>query len=447
MTLTATPGAGSPNGSTGSWTPSPEELAAYRRSLAPRFANDQQAAFFWSEAPELLYSGAFGAGKSRILCEKAHALGLEYAGAPIAIVRKVSASLAATTRLTYLHDVLVPSGVPFRQHKTEGWVEYPNGSRVWFFGLDADPTTGVPSKIGSFDAAFIFVDEAVELDEGDWVMLQGRLRSTTTPFRQLAAATNPADPKHWLKARFTPPSDKRVYLHAPTFANRFLPADYLERMGGLTGLYRSRYAEGQWVAVAGALWAPDDFVRYSEAPMRVTNGELKPEYRRIVIGVDPAVTANPRSDETGIVVVGLGVDGRAYVLDDLSGRFPPEVWGHRVARAFDEHKADAVVVETNNGGDLVKLNLQAADRNLPIIGVVASRGKIVRAEPIARLYKDGRVSHARRLAELEQQMCAYDPTDRHAKSPDRLDALVWALTELMLGRTYSGPADDFSTVA
>lgn len=391
----------------------------------------------------MLYSGAFGAGKSRILCEKAHHLALTYPGVPIAIVRKVAASLAATTKLTFVNDVLRPSGVPTTQNKTEGWIQYPNGSRIWFFGLDADPDTGVPSKVGSFDAAFIFVDEAVELTESDWIMLLGRLRSTAAPYRQIGAATNPADPNHWLKQRFSPDHPKRVYLHARTSDNVLLPQDYVERVDEFTGLFRSRYAEGAWVAVEGALWSPDDFLIYKSAPDRFSNGEVKPEYQRIVVGVDPAVTNNKRSDETGIIVAGIGVDGRGYVLDDLSGKFDPDVWGRRVEQAYKDYLADAVVAEVNQGGDLVKSNLRAGNDTLPVIDVRASKGKFTRAEPIARLYKEGRISHVRRFTMLENQMCGYDPTSN--VSPDRLDALVWAFTELMLEPSYSG--DQFSMIA
>lgn len=418
-------------------------LLAIRAELGPRFANPQQREFFDSTAPEVLYSGAFGAGKSRILCEKALYLALRYPGAPLALVRKVKASMAATTKITFMRDVLRPAGVPFKQNKTEDWVEFPNGSRITFFGLDADSETGLPSKVGSFDGAWIGVDEAVELVAADWVMLEGRLRSEAIPYRQLAAATNPADPNHWLKQRFSVDDPERLYLHAPTFANRFLPEDYKRRIDKFEGLFRSRYAEGAWVAVEGALWSPDDFLLYKSAPDRWSDGGAKPEYRRIVVGVDPAVTSNKHSDETGIIVAGVGVDGRGYVIDDLSGKFTPDEWGKRVEQAFRDHLADAIVVEVNQGGDLVKANLLAGNDNLPVIDVRASKGKYTRAEPIARLYKEGRISHTRRFTALENQMCGFDPKSN--VSPDRLDALVWAFTELMLEPSYSGP--NFSMVA
>jgi predicted phage terminase large subunit-like protein len=443
MDTVTTRSASSATGSTLSSIPPPETLRAIRSELGPRFANDQQREFFDTQASEVLYSGAFGAGKSRILCEKALYLALRYPNAPLALVRKVKASIAATTKITFMRDVLRPSGVAFKQNKTEDWIEFPNGSRITFFGLDADTDTGLPSKVGSFDGAWIGVDEAVELNESDWVMLEGRLRSEAIPYRQLAAATNPADPNHWLKRRFSLGDPERLYLHAGTFANRFLPDDYKRRMARLEGLYLQRYAEGQWVSVEGALWSPDDFIGYRSAPDRWVDGTNKPEYRRIVVGVDPAVTSNKHSDETGIIVAGIGVDGRGYVIDDLSGKFTPDQWGKRVEQAFRDYLADAIVVEVNQGGDLVKANLLAGNENLPVIDVHASKGKYTRAEPIARMYREGRISHVRRFVTLENQLCAFDPTSN--VSPDRMDALVWAFTELMLEPSYSG--DQFSMIA
>src|SRR5438132_2380993 len=282
-------------------------LQEFRKSLGPKFANEQQRDFFFSRHAEILYSGAFGAGKSRILCEKAFDLAVHNAGCKIAICRKIAASLAATTELTFVHDVLRPSGIHFRQNRSERWFELDNGSRIWFFGLDADPATGVPSKVGSFDADFIYVDEAVELDEGDWVMLEGRLRHDAAGWRQIGAATNPADPGHWLKRRFQEEGD-RLYLHASTYDNRLVPQDYKDRIARLTGIYGARYAEGQWVAVEGALFALDDF-KYAQGPLHVQDGKVQPDYIRIVVAIDPAVTSGPDSDETGIIVTAKGSDG------------------------------------------------------------------------------------------------------------------------------------------
>ena len=405
-------------------------LEALRRELGPQFANDQQRAFFDSRHPEVLYSGAFGAGKSRILVEKALALGRRHPGAPIGIFRKVRASLAATTQVTFLQASR--PGELVRRNKTEGWYELANGSRFWLLGLDADPETGVPSKVGSLDLAFAFVDEAVELDEADWMMLLGRLRYPDVPYRQIGAATNPSNPDHWLKKRFTGDHADRLYLSAPTAANRFLPADYVARMQGLTGIYRERYVMGGWVAVSGGLFDPA-WIRRDPVPRVFQQNTLVPDLRRIVVSIDPAVTSKGDSDETGIIVAGVDHDGRAHVLADLSGKMAPDRWAQRSVDAWDTWHADRIVAEVNNGGDLVERNLRTVRPGIPFKAVTASRGKLTRAEPVASLYALGKVSHAEPFPELESQMVGYDGT---GDSPDRMDALVWALTELMLAKGW-----------
>lgn len=156
-----------------------------------------------------------------------------------------------------------------------------------------------------------------------------------------------------------------------------------------------------------------------------------PELRRVVVAIDPAVTSNADSDETGIVVAGLGTDGRGYVLADRSGRYKPDGWARRAVEAYHEWKADRIVAEGNQGGEMVTHVIGTVEQGLPIRIVHATRGKVTRAEPVAALYEQGRVSHVGSLAQLEDQLCTWTPG---AGSPDRLDALVWALTELMLGR-------------
>jgi len=156
-----------------------------------------------------------------------------------------------------------------------------------------------------------------------------------------------------------------------------------------------------------------------------------PNLVRIVVGVDPAVTGSETSDETGIVVVGKDAAGHLYVLGDHSVRGTPLDWAKRVAWAVDKHGADRVIGETNNGGDLVEVNLRTVSKTLPFKKVTASRGKYVRAEPIAALYEKGEVHHVGAFPELEDQMCEWVSGD---ESPDRMDALVWAITELSSGR-------------
>ena len=176
----------------------------------------------------------------------------------------------------------------------------------------------------------------------------------------------------------------------------------------------------------GALWSNTmiEETRLSED----TDRELK----KIVVAIDPAVTSNANSDETGIIVVGSDHMNQFYVLDDYSGIYSPDKWARLAVNAYYDYQADLVVAETNNGGDLVERVIRSVDANIPYRSVRATRGKMTRAEPISALYEQKRVHHIGYLPELEQQMISY--TGETNTSPDRLDALVWGLTELSKSR-------------
>ena len=156
------------------------------------------------------------------------------------------------------------------------------------------------------------------------------------------------------------------------------------------------------------------------------------ELTQIIVAIDPAVTANANSDETGIIVVGKDAHNYFYVLEDLSGRYSADKWGRMAIKAFYEWEADRIVAEVNNGGDLVERLLRSIDSDIPYRSVHATRGKLVRAEPIAALYEQRRVHHVGMFPELEAQMCSYVGDIK--SSPDRLDALVWGMTELSKSR-------------
>jgi len=153
-----------------------------------------------------------------------------------------------------------------------------------------------------------------------------------------------------------------------------------------------------------------------------------PEMARIVVAVDPAATET--GDEIGIITAGKGVDGHFYVLDDHSLHGTPEQWGRAVVTAYHKAKADRIVYEANQGGDMVAHTIRTVDRSVPLRPVTASRGKITRAEPVSALYEQGRVHHAGCFPTLEDQMC--DWVAGTPQSPDRMDALVWAITDLDL---------------
>jgi phage terminase large subunit-like protein len=180
--------------------------------------------------------------------------------------------------------------------------------------------------------------------------------------------------------------------------------------------------------VVGALWSREmiDAHRLRETP---------PHFERIVVGVDPAVTSGEDADETGILVAGM-IGNRGYVVEDLSGQYTPQEWAIQAIKAYYKYNADRIVAEVNQGGDMVEHTIRTVDRNVSYKAVRAARGKILRAEPIAALYEQGRIHHCGTFAALEDQLCMY--THESRDSPDRLDALVWALTDLMIGKNDGG---------
>ncbi len=193
--------------------------------------------------------------------------------------------------------------------------------------------------------------------------------------------------------------------------------------------------------VAGALW--------TRASIDAARVKTAPDLARIVVAIDPATTSGEDADETGIVVAGVDRAGHGYVLEDLSCREGPAEWARRAIAAYRRHHADRIIAEVNNGGEMVEATLRMVDGAVSFRAVHASRGKVVRAEPVAALYEQGRVRHVGSLSHLEDQMCAFatdfDPR-RAGFSPDRVDALVWAFTDLMV-QTNTGLLDYYRNKA
>lgn len=169
----------------------------------------------------------------------------------------------------------------------------------------------------------------------------------------------------------------------------------------------------------GALWQRENIEQHRVVKM--------PELQRVVVAVDPAATSGADSNETGIIVAALGIDGQGYVLNDATLAGSPDAWARAAVAAYSRHHADRIVAETNQGGDMVEATIRTVDANVPYRGVHAARGKTIRAEPIAALYEQGRVHHIGTFTELEDQLCQWVPGN---DSPDRLDALVWAFSDL-----------------
>jgi phage terminase large subunit-like protein len=306
--------------------------------------------------------------------------------------------------------------------RTNQQLTWPNGALATLYGADHFEHLRGPQ----FDA--VWIDELAKFRYPDeaWSQLMLALRLGADP-RCIVTTTPRPIPliEKLLK------NDDVVVTKGTTFENRdnlapaFLDQIVKQFEGtrlGAQELYAQLLTEQQ-----GALWHRD-LIDYQEPPYDST-GQLK--LLRIVIAIDPATTHHEESDETGIVIAGLSADKRAYVLEDLSGRLSPGDWGQRVCEAYWRLKADRVVAEVNKGGDLVERILRSLDPTIPYKAVRATRGKYTRAEPVAALYEQKRVFHAQPLGRLETQLCTYVP-GVSTKSPDRLDALVWALTDLFL---------------
>lgn len=266
-----------------------------------------------------------------------------------------------------------------------------------------------------------------------WDMLQFGMRLGRNP-RQVVTTT--PKPVKLVKDILAEPGT--VVTRGSTFDNaRNLTAPFLAKIRAKyegTRLGRQELEAELLDDNPNALWK-----RLDIDAKRCKPSELPP-LRRIVVAVDPAVTTNEDSDETGIVVAGIGDDGRGYVLDDLTCKESPAGWAMVALKAYHDRKADRVVAETNQGGDMVETIFRSLNNEVSYQGVHASRGKFSRAEPVAALYEQGRVSHVGSFGALEDQMCDYNP---HAasRSPDRMDALVWALTALMLEPSQTGMLD------
>ena len=218
-----------------------------------------------------------------------------------------------------------------------------------------------------------------------------------------------------------------VITRGTSYENRtnLAPAFYRQVIARYEGTRRGQQEiEGLLLdEVPGALWTRE-MVRYQDPP----------EMRRVVVGVDPSISDGEDAAECGIVVAGEGVDGQYYVLADRSLRGSPARWGRAVVEAWLDYGADRVVAEENQGGKMVELTLRTIEADIPYRGVHASVGKQARAEPVSALYEQGRVFHATPFTELEDQLCNWVPGE--GGSPDRLDACVWALTELGVKRRY-----------
>jgi predicted phage terminase large subunit-like protein len=300
-------------------------------------------------------------------------------------------------------------------------VSWPGGTKAFLYSAQSPHQLRGPQ----FDA--VWIDELAKFPNVAevWDQLMFSLRLGSAPRILITTTPRPLGFLKELMAR-----DDVYITTGTTFENAenlapgyldMLKQTYLHTRLGLQEI-EGKYLEE---AKSDALWG-EELLSYS-----LWSGP-PPPLKRIVVAIDPATTHRPNSDETGIIVAGLDESGKAYVLEDLSGKFSATQWGLRAVEAYHRHKADRILAEVNNGGDLVEKLIHSLDPSVAFKAVRATRGKSLRAEPVVALYEQKKVFHLKHFPKLVEQMLTYTP--RCSASPDRLDALVWAVTELCLGK-------------
>jgi phage terminase large subunit-like protein len=386
--------------------------------------------------------GGRGAGKTRAGAEWVRAQ-VEGAG-PEDAGRAKRVALVGET-LDQVRDVMIfgESGIlavtpPDRRpvwEATKKRLVWANGAVAQIFSAHEPDSLRGPQ----FDAAW--VDELAKWKKAEeaWDMLQFALRLGDNP-RQVVTTT----PQNITVLKSILQNPSTVSTHAPTDANRaYLAASFLEeverRYGG-TRLGKQELEGLLMEDLDGALW--------TQAMVERSRVENLPAFSRVVVAVDPPVSGLSTSDECGIIVVGAVTEGppqnwRAYVIEDATIQgVSPDGWARAALAAMARHNGDRLVAEVNQGGDMVKAVIRNIDALAPIRTVHASHSKQARAEPVAALYEQGRIFHVRGLAALEDQMCKMTGQGFLGKgSPDRVDALVWALTDLIVepGARYQAP--------
>jgi len=323
-------------------------------------------------------------------------------------------------------------GVNPSLNRSDWFIEFSNGSQIWLGGLDDKERT---EKVLGNEYATIFINEASQISYQSYSILLTRLAQKTDLINRIYCDCNPPSTQHWTYKLFiqhvNPDSnealDGKYYSYMrmnPDDNLENLPEDYIESvLNTLSHRQQKRFRYGEFMDdIEGALWTYDiiDKYRVSETP----------ELKTIVTAIDPSGTATQSSDEAGIVTAGVSADGHFYVLDDVSGIMSPNQWATYGIRNLYKWEGDHIVAETNQGWDMVKTVIHNIEPTVRVVDVVAKKNKFARAEPVVGLYERGFVHHVGRLDKLEDQMCSWD--SREAKeSPGRIDALVYAITDLM----------------
>jgi len=388
---------------------------------------------------EILLEGGSRSGKTFIIVRNTIARAMKYPNTRHLVVRSHFNHAKQSLWYGTVPDVMricFPD-IKLTENKSDWFYTIPcvhsGKSELWIGGTDDKERV---EKILGKEYATIHINEASQISYQTYETLKTRLNPPKGVPPKLFIDYNPPSKKHWGYTVFHQgknPESMVDLKHPERYgALRMNPVDnkenlndkYLETLESLGEKRRRRFFLGEYSDDSeGALWKREWISR-----MRVDGVS---DLTKVVVAVDPAVTGNEESDDTGIIVVGSKlVEGKEhyYVTDDCTYHGNVTGWGQSVVDAYRFHKADRVIAETNQGGDLVEMNIRNYDRSIPYASVHATRGKAMRAEPVADLYERGLVHHVGNLQELEDELCSWTPLD--AVSPNRLDALVWGISFL-----------------
>ena len=405
------------------------------------------------ERHKLLYGGA-RSGKTFLIVRALLLRAIIAPGSRHAILRfrgNAARSSIALDTLPKCMEICFP-GVPIKEYRQDGFFELPNGAQIWIGGLDDKERA---EKILGQEYVTIFFNECSQIPYSSVILGRTRLAQVVIakangkvfalPQRAFYDL-NPTGSRHWTNIEFgekrdplsgkpilSPENFVRAAINPVDNAENLSP-ETIQELANLPERQRKRFFEGAYASeLENALWT---YERLEEIRMDLSD---IPPLQRVVVAVDPSGARGPddeRSDEIGIVCAAKGIDDRLYVLEDATCRLGPAGWAREAMKVYTRWQGDAIVAEVNYGGAMVENTIRAEAPDVKYIEVRATRGKIIRAEPISALYEEriDKARHVGRFGELEDEMCNFSVSGYVGeKSPNRADALVWAATELMTG--------------
>lgn len=402
-----------------------------------------------SSATHCMLFGGSRSGKTFLLVRNVIYRALKAPGSRHAIFRFRYNHLKASVVLDTFPKVmrLCFPGVEWTPHSQDGYAELQGGSQVWFAGLDDKDRT---EKILGMEFATVYFNECSQIPAGSVDTALTRLAQKAEqvidgekqPLKLRAYYDcNPPPKSHWTYKRFVQkvdpdtkkpladPDDYASFQINPKDNQENLSPEYLKTLAALPERMRKRFMDGVFGDDNPNALFPEQHID----AWRVMDGRV-PDMVRVVTAVDPSGSDdvdNADNDAIGIVTVGLGTDGNAYLMEDATVKAGPATWGKVATSAYERHSASCIVGETNFGGAMVQQTIQVARPRTPFKKVTASRGKVQRAEPFSALYEQGKVRHVGVFPELEDELAGFSTHGYvGAKSPNRADALIWALAEL-----------------